>query len=261
MIIWHIVNPGNSVDFSGRVKNMFDLYLKYYKLSLLYIIYLETGATQLMSLAWLRIFKYWLRLNFRAQEGSLVYLLLADKFLSPWGMKINNKLKSIGLSTELLENLNEKQAYNTIRQRILDIDYQVIVAGARRTCSPIFFNIYPPARKIPEYFTSLSSPSLKRLFMLARLNLLPTAVTKGRFAKIPYDDRFCTCSSKEPESVEHVLLFCEQHNHLRERSINPLMRENKSHDSSTIVPFLLSDHNSQITEGIASFPIRLKKTL
>ena len=220
-------------------------------------IYLETGATQLASLAWLHIFKFWLRLTFRAQEGSLVYSMLSDNFLSPWSIKINNKLKLLGLSTELLENLEEKQIYNIIRQRILDIDHQEIVAGARRTCSPIFFKIYPPVRQLSEYFTTLPSSHLKRFFMLARLNILPTAVTKGRYTKTPHHDRLCSCSAKTPETVEHVLLSCEKHYHLRERLINPLMRENMIQDPSTTVTFLLSDHTPQITEGVAKFLYRI----
>ena len=117
---------------------------------------------QLASLSWLRIFKFWLCLFFRAQEWILVHLLLSNNFLLPWFLKINNKLKSIGLAIEFFENLGEKQVYNIIRQRILDIDYQNTVAGAHRTCSPFFKKYLPSNKEDPRVFcvVNIASPEI-----------------------------------------------------------------------------------------------------
>ncbi|KAJ7341707.1 hypothetical protein JRQ81_006516 [Phrynocephalus forsythii] len=52
-----------------------------------------------------------------------------------------------------------------------------------------------------SYLSQLEDPAYRRAFTLARCLVIPSMVLEGRYKKIPYEDRRCTCSQREMESM------------------------------------------------------------
>ena len=214
-------------------------------------LYAELGLHLLESRAWITTIKYWLRLHFRSQSSSLMASLLTDSHCSKWSQSILYKINTLGIDINLLANSGETHILQTIKRRIWDIEKQIINARANQICSPSFLGLSFPAKSMAQYFANLLNPFHRRAFMLARMNIFPSAVLAGRYQNIPYEQRVCDCHLGEPESISHILLSCPLFSKQRSLLLGPFSQPNKS--SAHGIKKLLADISPEVMEHIAEF--------
>ncbi|XP_061447967.1 olfactory receptor 13G1-like [Rhineura floridana] len=108
-----------------------------------------------------------------------------------------DKLLKIGFSPQLIFTMGFEAATISIRQRLIDIDYQhQLLLVKKQRHNPKFFNSMP-------FLTNLEIPKHRIAFTQICLDVLPSAVMNGRFSKIPYKDRVCLCGEGAVENNTH----------------------------------------------------------
>ena len=159
--------------------------------------------TSLSVRAWLRTLKYWIFLHYRAlSDTSLLYDLLSDKVIYNLSVVCRRKLNSIGLNLIGLENSDPKYIWASIRKKLLENSVRTILDVAKHSiCSPLFLNL-PLCRDFKKgYIAKLKNHESCRLFMLARFNMFPSMMVRGRYLALPKSERFCNCSKKELDTL------------------------------------------------------------
>ncbi|KAJ7337996.1 hypothetical protein JRQ81_010522 [Phrynocephalus forsythii] len=222
-----------------------------------WLLYLYTIANELglhlpSTFAWTVTIKFWLRIHFHPDSNSLVYELLRDPYVSKWYQFIQSKIHRIGIDLDSLINCQESQILKIIHQRIWDIEYQTISSGLNPTCSPHFYGLMPTPGLGANYMKHLINPCLCRAFMLARLNILPSAVLSGRYYNVPFEKRLCKLCLLEPDSTSHILLSCPSHHKLRLRLLTPYI-SNFSGSPESITKRLLEDKLPELTASVAEY--------
>ena len=185
----------------------------------------ETGSLLLETRAWFSTFKFWLRLLFNSDQNSLTFSMLMDHHASKWLTVIQKKIISLGISLDALYLSSALAIFHSINCRLLDVQLQHLTKAARKTCSPSHLGLSQNSWLLASYFSHLTDPHLRRAFMLARFNALPSAVLFGRFRGTPYIHRRCPCSLGAIETVHHVLLDCPFYNSSRARFLEPLLHD------------------------------------
>lgn len=175
---------------------------------------LELGIHLPSTIAWSLTFRFWLRLHLNAYSESLLKDLLKDSYLSKWFKLIDSKLLSLGLSPESLADINLNKSHSIIKSKLRESEFNQLFPNLNPTCSPQFFGLPPSLARPSNYFNKLTNPIKRRVFMLARLNIFPSAVHSGRFSNLPCDRRLCLYCSLEPDTLDHILLRCPAHQSL-----------------------------------------------
>ena len=220
---------------------------------------LELGMHLPSTIAWSLTFKFWLRLHLNTQPDSILNDLLKDPFSSKWFNILDAKLASLDLSPESLSDTTLHRAHQIIKSKLWQQELNLLLPNLNPICSPHFFGLSPSLGRPSNYFSKLINPSKRRAFMLARLNIFPSAVHFGRFANIPRINRLCLFCSSEPDTLDHILFRCPTHQHLRNNILEPLL-------SSLFVsladplPTLLSDYSATITSVVADFLLAVSKS-
>ena len=213
---------------------------------------LELGTHLPSTLAWVSTFKYWLRIHLHSNSNSLLFDLLSDSYTSNWFKLIDSKLLSLGLNLESLFDLGLQQAHSLIKHKLLQLEFESLSADLNPTCSPLFFSLPPSLGRPSNYFSSLTNPGQRRAFMLARLNIFPSAVHAGRFAKIPRANRLCFFCHTLPDSLDHILFHCPVHSSLRKLFLEPWL---------SLLPnsltFFLNDSCPPITSAVARYLLEI----
>ena len=211
------------------------------------------------TLAWTITFKFWPRIHLLTPPDSILQNLLKDPFTSMWFHFIEAKLSSLSLSVETLADMNLHSAHQTIRSSLYDLEYATLFSQMNPICSPLAFGLSPSLGRPFNYFNQLSNPQKRRAFMLARLNIFPSAAHFGRFTRTPRSNRLCHFCASEPDSLDHILLRCPTHNIPRKRLLGPLLSSFSPFfpDPS---PILLSDFSTSITSQVAEFLLTVMKT-
>ena len=88
--------------------------------------------------------------------------------------------------------------------------------------------------------------------MLARMNIFPSEVLKGRYARIPFEERTCNLCGLEPDSVTHILCHCPELRDLRDRTLGPIISDFPG-PPQFLTGFLLHDFSQEITTLVAEF--------
>ena len=88
--------------------------------------------------------------------------------------------------------------------------------------------------------------------MLARLNIFPSEVLKGRYARVPYEKRTCNLCGLEPDSVSHILCHCPKFRALRDRILGPII-SGFSGPPQLLTGFLLHDFSLETMTPVAEF--------
>lgn len=86
------------------------------------------------------------------------------------------KINSNEILFDLVVTLVKQQAFRLLCQRMLDIERKVSLSLANRTCSPIANGIVPVYGDPALYLFHLKSPQVHRASVLARFNILPSAI-------------------------------------------------------------------------------------
>ena len=218
---------------------------------------LECGQDLMVTKAWLRTFKYWLRLHFNSDPASYTHLLLSEYLSSNWLTCIEFKLGTLKLSLESLSLLSESEAFLKIKSSLLDSDLEKLYEATNKTCSPLNLGLLPRAEHMVPYLRQLHDPKLRRAFSLARFNILPSAILSGRYHGISYSDRLCPCTKTHIETVPHVLLHCPFYQMLRLKCFNPTFNPTFIHLTELSdhykVLFLLDNSDPEIIEIVAKF--------
>ena len=214
---------------------------------------LETNQRLLETRAWLLTIKFWLRLVFNSESSSLTSVMLSEQKSSNWFNYIEQKIQMLGIALDSLALAPVTYIYKIIKRRILDIELQALNEAARKTCSPLFLGISPSPDKLAFYFSHLINPQQRRAFMLARFNILPTAVMTGRFQKIPYAYRQCPCKQGSIETIQHVFFYCPIYDAIRAKVLNALPFKGTGYSDSCKVQFLLSNQDPDIIDIVAKF--------
>lgn len=209
---------------------------------------LESGQTKIEAKFWIAILSYWLKLCYL--PAGLAPLVLQDTYKSSWIHQIEQKIAAVGLSVTTLLGMGYERARATIKQLILDIERQNDVSNVSELYVREDLKYIVNA---PSYFTQLENHNHRRAFTLARLRGLPSAVSEGRYKKIPWNQRLCPCGSEEVETTEHVLLYCPYYRNIRATLITPLLIQFPGRSQQQYMNLLLSDTNPDVTSKVARY--------
>ena len=94
--------------------------------------------------------------------------------------------------------------------------------------------------------------------MLARLNAFPSKVLQGRFTKLPFKHRICSCNLNTPDTIQHIILDCPLFTAQRRIAIS-LIPKWRTHPNDLISQFLLSDKEDDVTLIMAEFLLSVYK--
>lgn len=211
----------------------------------------EIGIHTLEYWAWSTSIKYWLRCHFRCPPSSLLADLLKDSYKSRWYQHLEKKIESLGIELEPLYNSNEQYIFHNILTRLKDVERQNIMAAVNKICSPTFYGLNILDSRA-NYVAKLIIPAQRRAFMLARLNVFPSAFVRGRYQNVPRNKRTCRCSMNVPDTVEHILFHCPLHSTIRQRVLPPLSGGLEPQQGKC-VGLYLSDADQRVTAGVAEF--------
>ena len=217
------------------------------------VLCLETSQRLLETRAWLLTIRFWLRMHFRSNPNSLISLMLAECESSTWLRYIEVKIRTIGISLDSLYLFSEKSAFELIKRRLLDTEFQELSSKARNICSPISLGIPPSPQALALYFYHLTAPQLRRAFTLARTNTLPSAMLYGRFKQIPYSARICPCGQHHIETIVHVFFHCQFYSQFQTKFLNPLLNNSKQYSDELKIQILLSSQNPDVIVPVARF--------
>lgn len=214
----------------------------------------ELGILPLSVRAWLRTLKYWIFLHYRAlSPNSLLYDLLSDSAIYNLSLICRRKLDSIGLTLIDFEISDPKDIWEIIRKTLTEKSVLAMLEAAKHsTCSPIHLNL-PLCRDFQKgYMTNLKKHESCRLFMLARFNMFPSVVVRGRYLAIPESERLCKCRKQEPDTLEHIFFSCDFGSYARKQLFEAL-KVNRQIFTQPTVQDLLADSDDQITLIAAEF--------
>ena len=88
--------------------------------------------------------------------------------------------------------------------------------------------------------------------MLARLNIFASEVLKGRYARVPFEQRICNFCGLEPDSVTHILCHCPEFKDMRACLLGSIISI-FSGPPQLLTGFLLNDYSQKITALVAEF--------
>lgn len=140
---------------------------------------LESGLPSVTTQAWLRTFNFWLRLNL-ASSGLIRYVM-EDSHKSVWNKNIKAKLCTLGLSPDLLLPIGNYRARNIVKQRLYDIEHQNDLSATTKLCPWYGHYVTRHPNIKAQYLFTLTSPSYRRAFTLARLIAMPSTLLQGCF--------------------------------------------------------------------------------
>ena len=89
--------------------------------------------------------------------------------------------------------------------------------------------------------------------MLARFNVLPSAILFGRYCRVPHNLRRCPYSQDAIETVSHVLLDCPFYNSPQARFLDLLLSGYQDRSDNAKVCFLVQGKINHITTYVACF--------
>lgn len=212
------------------------------------IMRLETGCQAFRYVALKAKLWLWLKLCFR--PVGLAPLILRDNFKSPWEGEIVEEVQKCGLSSLYIESMTYSHAKAVIAQRLRDIARQEDIARVK----PGLFLGEQMYRAAPaRYLADIHYVEYRRLFTAARLNVLDSAVLKGRYGGVPYDQRLCHCALGEVESTEHILMSCPFYNDLRQYLITPYLPQLSPRQRGKQTAYLLNKSSRKTTLSVAKF--------
>ena len=205
------------------------------------MVHLETGLVTTEPRFWIIVLSYWLKLNHT--NSGLAHLILKDNSVSPWMELWENKLGYYGFSHQYLMSISYYQAKSLVKQKILDIerqhDLRDIIGINRNTSMP--------------YISELENSENRRVFMLIRMDMLPSAILDGRYKKISYLNQLCVYGEGRIETLEHVLLDGKIYKQIRESYINPIILDRDGGNRKCCLQTLLEDRNKATTYNVAKF--------
>ncbi|KAJ7341352.1 hypothetical protein JRQ81_005346, partial [Phrynocephalus forsythii] len=135
---------------------------------------------------------------------------------------------------------------------IWDIERQTIIEGTNPTYFPFYYGLSPNFEHGSNYFRKLLNLQERRAFMVARLNIFPSAVTLGRYSKTTYKNRLCKFCQLEPDSASHILTRCPSHHTIHQQLLDPYISKLPP-IPDIITSRLLADKNPSLTESIAKY--------
>ena len=135
---------------------------------------LESSQHRTETLAWLRFFKYWIRICFFSVQDILFQVLLSDSIF-PKGLALFiKKIKTLWFSPDLLGSIPLSQVFHTIKNRVLDIEGQTLHSTAQRVCSLLYFQLPLSHGRRLNYLYLLDHLQDRWAFTLARCNIVPS---------------------------------------------------------------------------------------
>ena len=134
-----------------------------------------------------------------------------DPFAFVWEMCTNSKTRAAKYVTNLLneENIIDNDM-DTIRWRVVNN------TGSKFA---MYVNVNPELTPHPLYrFTGPHYESDRVIFTRLRLLSHDLAIEKGRWSRIPRENRLCPCGHVQTE--EHIVCYCNQSAHVRGQHLN-----------------------------------------
>ncbi|KAJ7319861.1 hypothetical protein JRQ81_019372, partial [Phrynocephalus forsythii] len=113
-------------------------------------------------------------IQYNSDSVRLFYQLLLDSD-SPFGSTTFLK-NLIGLVSDYLLSLNQKLVFQTIKIRILDIEFQESWNAANKTYSPLASHIHLKIGQLDDFLSLLKCPQNHKAFALPRCNVMPRAL-------------------------------------------------------------------------------------
>ena len=103
------------------------------------------------------------------------------------------------------------------------------------------------------FLTVLKCPQKLMAFSLARCNVMPGAVSNGRYNGTPYLKRHCPCEQGALETLTHMLWHCPLHQNCRKKYVTSILLKLDGKFDLDKARFMLSVEVVNIMEQVASF--------
>ena len=209
-----------------------------------------------------KIIKYWLRLiemSFDRYPRKCYQLQLkwVDLNIQCWALKVKALLYSIGMGEVWLFGAGDKNLFlKNFRQRITDIDNQVMLTKVQETDMLRLYKLIKTNTGEELYIKKAGSPSIRRSLAKLRANGLYINVHIGRRHGIPYEERFCIHCSKLLEDEFHVLFVCPLYNNIRQRFIPNYFAINPSMGKMVV---LIKSESEKVLNNLGRFVLYMER--
>ena len=214
---------------------------------------LEGGQQRIETRAWLRFLKYWVKICFFSSKDILLQALLADSLL-PKGLALFlKKIKTLGLSPDSMGSIPPPRVFQTIKNRVLDIEGQTLFSAALKVCSPLHFQLPLTLGRRPSYLHHLEQPQDRWAFTLARCNIVPSSLAQGRYKGLPTELRVCPCGQGKTESLQHMLFYCTLYKDIRLSHLTVFLPSHSGWADLRKIQYLLCDLSKEVTLSTARY--------
>lgn len=98
----------------------------------------------------------------------------------------------MGVDLDLICLLNQEQAFQKIKRRILDTEFQELLGDPKRTYFLLYLHVLINiGKRLPLPFKKTTKQKTQecRAYTLARCNTMPPAIMSGRLRGLPYIER------------------------------------------------------------------------
>jgi exonuclease III len=225
-LIRPILEYSSEVWYSNRsYTNIERIHLKYLKMMLgvsesssNVAVYGETGRYPLIVRQKIKVIKYWNKLVSKSDSLLVkkVYCMLLDQHNS--GFK-NWVSKVCDLICSVSPHAWDAQSRVEIREFESHIKEQYIADWRRGMESNLKLQTYRTFKhdfKLECYLVDIQDYKLRKILTRFRLSNHDLAIEKGRYRRIPRDERICeACGKGEIETEEHFLLKCPMYSEIR----------------------------------------------
>ena len=142
---------------------------------------------------------------------------MLQKKSNPWVKRLNIIIQNLGLSYLSNDNLTIKPLFGFIKQRLTDQGFQEQHANISESPTLIFFQSVYKINERAGYVDALKNRSDRSSLCKLRVSAHNLAIERGRYLKMPRDQRICEiCKSGEIENEQHMLLHCSGYSSIRE---------------------------------------------
>ena len=195
------------------------------------------------------------------REALELTKLLDQKGVYSWSTYIKDILRNLNLESELFSSHTDKEFKSLklkIKNEVID-KYKSIYRNKLNSFDEtsklcLYKNIKESTE--PEFYLNYDNFTIRRLFAKMRISDHNLEIEKGRYFKIPREERLCK-SCKEVDDETHFLIYCKLNQQLREHLFSKikdlsLLPENNK------VSYLL---NPKIIEHVSIIGFFIKRSL
>ena len=192
--------------------------------------------------------KYWLHI-LESNNSLALKIYKATEKNNSWIINKKNLISRLGFHFINLNPIDIKMYLKHIQERINDIAFQKQETDINQNKKMNFFNILYIPNKRPSYVDQCKSKSDRSTLCKLRLSAHTLSIERGRYLKIPRQNRVCLCCNNgDIEDELHFLLKCSSYKYVRDnliKKLNNVLLNNKFSSLSYNLLISILNSNSQ----------------